>query len=391
MKQKQLAILGSTGSIGTQALSVVTEHPERFKVNVLVAGRKVDTLVQQALRYRPKCAIIADESLLWKLRNGLDGSGIECAAGPEAINSAVTREDVDTVLTATVGYSGLAPTLQAINAGKEIALANKETLVVAGEIVTEAARRNGVKIYPVDSEHSAIYQCLRGEDPERVRRLIVTASGGPFLHTPADKLATVTVTDALHHPNWSMGAKITIDSATMVNKAFEIIEARWLFDLPGEKITAVVHPQSIVHSMVEMTDGAVMAQLGTPDMKLPIRLALAGGERLDLPDGNQRLDWTKMLTLTFEQPDRERFPGIGLGHYALSQGGTTACVINAANEVAVDAFLHDRIRYVDIIPVIEDTLSRMPHIAHPFYEDYVAVNAESRMVAGEIINKINHN
>ncbi len=390
MKQKQLAIIGSTGSIGTQALSVVSEHPERFGISVLVAGRKVDTLVQQALRYRPKCAIIADESLLWKLRNGLEGSGIECAAGALAIEDAMTRPDIDTVLTATVGYSGLAPTLRAIRAGKEIALANKETLVVAGDIVTEAAKQHGVKIYPVDSEHSAIYQCIRGEDPSRVRRLIVTASGGPFLHTPADKLATVTVADALHHPNWSMGAKITIDSATMVNKAFEIIEARWLFDLPGDKITAVVHPQSIVHSMVEMTDGAVMAQLGTPDMKLPIRLALAGGERLDLPEGNDRLDWSQMLTLTFEQPDRERFPGIELGHYALSRGGTTACVINAANEVAVDAFLHDRIRYVDIIPVIHEALVLTPHISHPSYDDYVAVNALSRVTATEIINKIKH-
>lgn len=377
--RKRIAILGSTGSIGTQTLDVISEHPDRFAPTLLVAGRKVDTLIQQAIRWRPERAIIADETLYWKLRDALQPLGIATAAGQDAINDAMEADCFDTVVTATVGYSGLAPTLRAIGAGKDIALANKETMVVAGELVTAALAKSHSRLMPVDSEHSAIYQCLVGEDRSRVRRLIITASGGPFRTLPAEKLGSVTMRDALKHPNWSMGAKITIDSATMVNKAFEIIEARWLFDMPKEKITAVVHPQSIVHSMVEFVDGAVKAQLGVPDMRLPIRYALGDARRLATSDSPLTLD--KMLNLTFEEPDIERFPGITLGQYALERGGTAACVINAANEVAVAAFLHEKIGFKRIYELIMETLEAMPFVAAPTLDDYVTFNAEARAFA----------
>lgn len=377
--RKRIAILGSTGSIGTQTLDVISEHPDRFAPTLLVAGRKVDTLIQQAIRWRPERAIIADETLYWKLRDALQPLGIATAAGQDAINDAMEADCFDTVVTATVGYSGLAPTLRAIGAGKDIALANKETMVVAGELVTAALAKSHSRLMPVDSEHSAIYQCLVGEDRSRVRRLIITASGGPFRTLPAEKLGSVTMRDALKHPNWSMGAKITIDSATMVNKAFEIIEARWLFDMPKEKITAVVHPQSIVHSMVEFVDGAVKAQLGVPDMRLPIRYALGDARRLATSDSPLTLD--KMLNLTFEAPDTERFPGIKLGQYALERGGTAACVINAANEVAVAAFLHEKIGFKRIYELIMETLEAMPFVAAPTLDDYVTFNAEARAFA----------
>ena len=377
--RKRIAILGSTGSIGTQTLDVISEHPDRFAPTLLVAGRKVDTFIQQAIRWRPERAIIADETLYWKLRDALQPLGIATAAGQDAINDAMEADCFDTVVTATVGYSGLAPTLRAIGAGKDIALANKETMVVAGELVTAALAKSHSRLMPVDSEHSAIYQCLVGEDRSRVRRLIITASGGPFRTLPAEKLGSVTMRDALKHPNWSMGAKITIDSATMVNKAFEIIEARWLFDMPKEKITAVVHPQSIVHSMVEFVDGAVKAQLGVPDMRLPIRYALGDARRLATSDSPLTLD--KMLNLTFEEPDTERFPGITLGQYALERGGTAACVINAANEVAVAAFLHEKIGFKRIYELIMETLEAMPFVASPTLDDYVTFNAEARAFA----------
>ncbi len=382
-EKKRIAVLGSTGSIGTQTLDVIAEYPERFEATLLVAGTKVDTLIQQALRVRPAMAIIADESKYWKLKDALEPVGIKTAAGQQAINDAMELPCFDTVVTATVGYSGLAPTLRAIEAGKDIALANKETLVVAGELVTAALRGGKSRMLPVDSEHSAIYQCLVGEDPSRVRRLIITASGGPFRTLPANKLETVTVHDALHHPNWSMGAKITIDSATMVNKAFEIIEARWLFDMAPEKITAVVHPQSIVHSMVEFVDGSVKAQLGVPDMRLPIRYALGDACRLATADSPLTLD--RMTTLTFEEPDESRFPGITLGRYALEKGGTTACVINAANEVAVAAFLRERIGFTDIHRLITLALEKMPFVATPTLSDYINLNSLTRKFTEENI------
>ncbi len=380
---KRIAILGSTGSIGTQTLDVIEHYPDRFSVAVLIAGTKVDTLIRQAIKWRPTLAIIADETKLWKLRDALSPLGIETAAGDAAIADAMTRDCFDTVVTATVGYSGLAPTLQAIAYGKEIALANKETLVVAGDLVSEAARRNATRILPVDSEHSAIYQCLVGERHEDVRRLIITASGGPFRTMDAEAMERVTAADALHHPNWSMGAKITIDSATMINKAFEIIEARWLFDVPAEKITPVVHPQSIVHSMVEFVDGSIKAQLGVPDMRLPIRYALGEAHRLPTSDSPLTLDLCSKLT--FERPDAKRFPAIELGHYALNRGGNAACIINAANEVAVAAFLHGKIRFTDIYRLITQALNHISFIPSPSYADYIATNDETRGYVASLI------
>lgn len=382
--QKRIAILGSTGSIGTQTLQVIEEYPDRFRPTLLVAGSKVDTLILQAIKWRPQMAIIADKSKYWKLKDALEPLGIATAAGQQAINNAMDHPCFDTVVTATVGYSGLAPTLRAIAAGKDIALANKETLVVAGDIVTSALASSRSHMLPVDSEHSAIYQCLLGENPDSVRRLIITASGGPFRTFTPEQLANVTKADALHHPNWSMGAKITIDSATMLNKAFEIIEARWLFDMPPEKITPVVHPQSIVHSMVEYVDGSVKAQLGVPDMRLPIRYAL--GETRRLATSDSPLTLPRMATLTFEEPDTTRFPAILLGHHALERGGNTACVINAANEIAVGAFLRDEIAFGRIYGIITDALSRMPFIEKPTLDDYVASNAETRAYAQSLIS-----
>lgn len=380
---KRIAVLGSTGSIGTQTLQVIEEYPDRFRPTVLVAGSKVDTLILQAQKWRPEMAVIADTTKYWKLKDALEPLGIATAAGQGAINDAMAADCFDTVVTATVGYSGLAPTLRAIGAGKDIALANKETLVVAGDIVTAALGASPSRLYPVDSEHSAIYQCLQGEDPESVRRLIITASGGPFRGMSAEQLEHVTVKDALHHPNWAMGAKITIDSATMVNKAFEIIEARWLFGMEPDRISAVVHPQSIVHSMVEFIDGAVKAQLGVPDMRLPIRYAL--GETHRLPTSDSPLTIERMASLTFEEPDRKRFPAIDFGHFALRRGGNTACVINAANEVAVAAFLHGRIPFTRIYTLITDTLERIPFVEHPTLADYVETNAAARCYAESLL------
>lgn len=381
--RKRIAVLGSTGSIGTQTLDVIARYPDRFEATVLIAGRNVDLLIEQCIRFRPSLAIIADESRFTALREALSPLGISVAAGSHAITDVMSSDLFDTVVTATVGYSGLQPTMAAIAAGKQIALANKETMVVAGELVTDALSRSASSILPVDSEHSAIYQCLVGEDPATVRRLIITASGGPFRTFDASRLASVTVADALRHPNWSMGAKITIDSATMLNKAFEIIEARWLFNVTPDRITPVVHPQSIIHSMVEFDDGAIKAQLGIPDMHLPIRYALGDASRLSTDEAP--LSLAQMSTLTFEQPDESRFPCITLARLALARGGTAACVINAANEIAVDAFLHERIRFLDIYPLITETLERVPFIQRPSLDDYVATNALARSTATALI------
>lgn len=384
-RPKRIAILGSTGSIGTQTLDVIDSNPDKFAATVLVAGSKVDTLIQQSIRRRPALAVIADETKLWKLRDALTPYGIETAAGDTAIADCMESDLFDTVVTATVGYSGLAPTLRAISAGKDIALANKETLVVAGDIVTNALSRSTSRIFPVDSEHSAIQQCLAGESSDAVRRLLITASGGPFRTWPAERIDSATAADALRHPNWSMGAKITVDSASMLNKAFEIIEAHWLFDIDCERIVPIVHPQSIVHSMVEFIDGAVKAQLGIPDMRLPIRYAL--GESTRLAASEEPLTLEQMTSLTFERPDYERFPALGLAALALKNGGNTACIINAANEVAVAAFLRDRIKFGDIYPTIVSTLEHVDFIATPNYADYVATNSEARSVAEEIVKR----
>lgn len=379
---KNIAVLGSTGSIGTQTLDIVRRHPDRFAVKLLSAGRRVDDLIAQAREFRPSIAIIADESLYPRLRDALQPLGIETAAGAVALADAMDREDFSMVVTATVGYSGLAPTIRAIKSGKDIALANKETLVVAGELITGLLSQSTSKVYPVDSEHSAIYQCLRGEDVSAVERLIITASGGPFRSFPADKLSEVTVEDALRHPNWSMGAKITIDSATMLNKAFEIIEAHWLFGIAPERIVALVHPQSIVHSMVEFVDGGVKAQLGVPDMRLPISYALGETERMYLPG---RLTLEQYASMTFERSDTERFPCLTLAHRCLERGGNMACVVNAANEVAVAAFLSGRLRFVDIHPLIEETIARIGFIASPDYSQLVATNTEARAATESLV------
>ena len=364
-----IAVLGSTGSIGTQTLDIISQFPDRFKAVVLAAGSNVDMLIRQSVEHRPALAIIADESKYAALREALEPLGIETAAGAAALADAMERPDFDTVVTATVGYSGLLPTVRAIRAGKDIALANKETLVVAGELVTRLLAESKTKVIPVDSEHSAIYQCLVGEDPSPVAKLIITASGGPFRTWTPEQTALATAAQALRHPRWTMGAKITIDSATMLNKAFEIIEARWLFGIAPERIEAVVHPQSIVHSMVEFIDGAVKAQLGIPDMHLPIRYAL--GDATRLPSAERPLSLTDYSTLTFEQPDPVRFPCLTLAHRALADGGNTACIINAANEVAVAAFLEGRITFPGIYDTITDALAHIPFVASPTLDDYV--------------------
>lgn len=387
MKQhKNIAILGSTGSIGRQTLDIIAEYPERFCATVLVAGSKVEQLIEQAIKFRPQYALIADESKYTQLQEALAPHGIHTAAGAQAIADAMTLDCIDTVVTATVGYSGLAPTISAIKANKDIALANKETLVVAGELVTELLKKSTSKVVPVDSEHSAIYQCLVGEEPQSVKRLIITASGGPFRTFDAERLKTVTVKDALRHPNWDMGAKITIDSATMLNKAFEIIEAHWLFGIDANRIDAVVHPQSIIHSMVEFVDGAVKAQLGLPNMHLPIRYALGDASRLVTNEPSLTL--ADYANLTFEAPDANRFPGINLSYYALEKGGNAACVINAANEIAVAAFLREQIGFLDIYKVILQSLEKMPFVASPSYEDYVNTNSATREYAELLVKQI---
>lgn len=383
LSRKRIAVLGSTGSIGTQTLDIIGRHPDMFEAATLVAGSNVDALAEQCRRFHPRRAVIADRSLYARLKDAVASMGIEVEAGSEAVAYAMATDDVDMVVTATVGYSGLAPTISAINAGKEIALANKETLVVAGDLVTRLLRRSGSCMIPVDSEHSAIYQCLAGERQESVSRLIITASGGPFRTFRKEDLEHVTPDDALRHPNWSMGAKITIDSATMLNKAFEIIEAHWLFGVPADRISAVVHPQSIVHSMVEFTDGAMKAQLGLPDMHLPISYALGLEKRM--PTGEPAMTLADYAMLTFEAPDTGKFPCLTLAGYSLERGGNTACVVNAANEIANEAFRRGRIRFTDIYPVIMDTVDRVAFVAEPTLSDYVESNDEARRVALSII------
>ena len=377
-------MLGSTGSIGRQTLDVIAEYPELFQAWLLVARSSADLLIQQARQFRPKMVIIAEEGYYEYVRDALADTGIEVATGSSTIAAAVTAPEVDTVVTAMVGYSGLESTIAAIGAGKRIALANKETLVVAGELIDSLLRESpGSVLYPVDSEHGAFYQCLIGERLQDVERLWLTASGGPFRTLPREQLSSVTAADALRHPNWSMGAKITIDSATMMNKGFEMIEARWLFGIMPCDIEIVVHPQSIIHSMVAFKDGSVKAQLGLPDMRLPIRYALG------LPDGRLASDCRKMTiedmaTLTMERPDREKFPLLGTAYFAAQKGGTAPCVMNAANEIAVASFLQGQIRFTDIYRIIEKTMEQASHVEHPTYDDYVASNAEARAIAEQL-------
>ena len=382
---KQLCILGSTGSIGTQTLDVVRAYPERYGVYALCANRSIDLLVAQAKEFHPEVVCIADESLYEALSSQLSAIHFEGKVwtGADAIAEVVTMGSVDIVVAAMVGYAGLRPTIEAIKAGKTIALANKETLVVAGEIICELALQHHAPILPVDSEHSAIFQSLVGEDRSEIEKILLTASGGPFRTFTREQMATVTAADALKHPNWEMGAKITIDSASMMNKGFEVIEAKWLFGVPVEKIEVLVHPQSIVHSAVQFTDGAIKAQLGAPDMRLPIQYALSFPERLasDFP----RADLFALKNLTFEKPDLERFPNLGLAYEAMRRGGNIPCVLNAANEVANLAFRENRCGFLQMSDIISETMTKAAFIAKPTYEDYVATDLEARKIANSFI------
>lgn len=377
MKQR-IALLGSTGSIGEQTLDVVRAHGEEFEVVVLTAGSNWQRLAQQAIEFEPDAVVIADEKYYADLKAALDKYPIKVYAGSAAIEQVVRGDSAEVIVNALVGYAGMMPSLAAVKTGKKLALANKESLVIAGRQIIDAALENGSQILPIDSEHSAVFQCIVGE-VSSVKRIILTASGGPFLRTPAHELSSVTVEQALKHPNWSMGAKITVDSSTMVNKGFEVIEAHWLFGLPTEKISVLVHPQSVVHSMVEFDDGAIKAQLGTPDMRLPIQYALMFPRRADF--GGSRLDFAAMSTLTFEEPDNVRFPALGMAYDCLRRGGTAPCVMNAANEVAVAAFLAGQIGYTDIVRVIEKSLIAAPFVAVPAVADYIVCDAEVRRIA----------
>lgn len=377
--KRQLAILGSTGSIGTQALEVVSEHADLFEVYALTANNQVDRLINQARQYMPEVVVIANEEKYPELKEALEDLPIKVWAGAEAIAQVVQSEPIDLVLTAMVGYAGLKPTIAAIQAGKAIALANKETLVVAGELIMRLASEYRVPILPVDSEHSAIFQCLadRGNNP--IEKILLTASGGPFRTKSREELALVTKEQALKHPNWTMGAKITIDSASMMNKGFEMIEAKWLFGVTPEQIEVVVHPQSVIHSMVQFEDGAVIAQLGIPDMKLPIAYAFSYPVRLK--SKAPRLDFRQYATLTFEEPDMDRFRNLAFAFEAVRRGGNMPCILNAANEVVVAAFLQDRIGFLQMSDVIEQTMQKTSFIAAPTYDDYVATDAEARRIA----------
>ena len=378
MRKKRLAILGSTGSIGTQALEVVLEQKERFEVEVLTAHRNADLLIEQAIAHQPNVVVIGEESLYNKVFTALDPHHIKVYAGAEALSQVVQMETVDLVLTALVGYAGLIPTLAAIDAGKNIALANKETLVVAGELVTQRAKEKGVNIYPVDSEHSAIFQCLTGEFQNPIEKIVLTASGGPFRGMTREDLLKVTKAQALKHPNWEMGAKITIDSASMMNKGLEVIEAKWLFGLKPEQIEVIVHPQSIVHSLVQFQDGSMKAQLGLPDMKLPIQYAMAYPERL--PNNFERFNFLDYPNLSFEQADVKTFRNLQLAYDAMHKGGNAACILNAANEIVVDAFLKEKVGFLQMSDLIEDTLQKCTFVPQPTLEDYIASDAEARRI-----------
>ena len=379
MNKKNIAVLGSTGSIGRQTLDVMRSHPEAFSAEVLVANGNADLLIRQAMEFQPNCVVIADETKYGQVKEALASSGIKVFSGADAVRQVVQMDSVDLVLAAIVGYAGLSSTLAAIRAGKPVALANKETLVVAGELVTKTAKEQGVNIYPVDSEHSAIFQCLAGEWNNPIEKIYLTASGGPFRGKDAKLLSTVTKEQALKHPNWNMGAKVTIDSATLMNKGLEVIEAKWLFNLAPEQIDVVVHPQSIIHSLVQFRDGSIKAQLGLPDMKLPIQYAMSYPDRL--PSSFERFRFTDYPNLTFEKPDTETFRCLPLAYDVLKKGGNAPCVLNAANEIAVQAFLTDKLPFLRIAGLIGETLERVPFNIKPSYEDLVAADREARNIA----------
>lgn len=380
---KNIAILGSTGSIGTQTLDIISNNPDKFKAELLTAKNNWEILAEQALKFKPSMVVIAESRYYEKLKDALAKTSIKVMAGSPAIEEAVTYPGIDMVVTAMVGYSGLLPTVKAIKAGKTIALANKETLVVAGKIIMELAQENSTEILPVDSEHSAIFQCLVGEDRQSMHKILLTASGGPFRTWSREEMERASVKDALNHPNWSMGNKVTIDSASMMNKGFEMIEAKWLFNCEPKNIEILVHPQSIVHSMVEFCDGSIKAQLGIPDMHIPIQYALGYPERLKSTDTYLR--WDKLRELTFEHPDYEKFPLLRLAFEAINQSGNMPCILNAANEVAVKAFLEEKIRFVEMPELVHFTMRHTDFIANPTMEDLITTNSEALKVAREWI------
>jgi 1-deoxy-D-xylulose-5-phosphate reductoisomerase len=383
-KKRHIAILGSTGSIGTQALEVIAANSEHFEVEVLTANGNADLLIEQAKKFKPNAVVITDESKYKQVKDALFEDDVKVFAGAHSLSQVVEMESIDMVLTALVGYAGLKPTLAAIKAGKQIALANKETLVVAGELVTALAKENSVNIYPVDSEHSAIFQCLAGEWHNPIEKIILTASGGPFRGWNKEQLQNVKRAQALKHPNWTMGAKITIDSATLMNKGLEVIEARWLFGVKTDKIEVIVHPQSIIHSIVQFQDGSMKAQMGLPDMKFPIQYALGYPQRLksDFP----RFNFMDYPALTFEKADTKTFRNLALAYEALEKCGNAPCALNAANEVVVDAFLKDKIGFMQMPEIIEKSIAKLQFVKTPGYEDFVHTDREARIYASELIN-----
>lgn len=385
-EKRNIAILGSTGSIGTQALQVIRSHPDKFSVEVLTAQENADLLISQSLEFNPNTVVIGNDCHYDKVFSSLDPAGIKVYCGMNALASVVEMESIDLVLTALVGYSGLLPTIKAIKAGKMIALANKETLVVAGELITALAEKYKVPILPVDSEHSAIFQCLAGEFHNPIEKIILTASGGPFLGKSLDFLKTVTKGQALNHPNWVMGAKITIDSASLMNKGLEVIEAKWLFGLNQSQIEVVVHPQSIIHSLVQFEDGSIKAQMGLPDMKLPIQYAM--GYPYRLKSDFKRFNFMDYPTLQFYKPDTDTFRNLTLAYNALEKGGNMPCILNAANEIAVQEFLNDQIGFLEISEIIDSCMAKVPYIASPEYEDYVQSDRETRQIAKNIVSKV---
>lgn len=384
--KRHIAILGSTGSIGTQALQVISEHPDLFTVEVLTAQSNANLLIEQARTFVPNVVVIGDDVHYERVKSSLSDLPIKVYSGLNALNQVVTIETIDIVLTALVGYAGLIPTVHAIRAKKHIALANKETLVVAGELITQLAQENGVDILPVDSEHSAIFQCLAGEFHNKIEKIILTASGGPFRGRNKSFLSSVTKEQALKHPNWSMGAKITIDSASLMNKGLEVIEAKWLFDLSPNQIEVIVHPQSIIHSLVQFEDGSIKAQMGLPDMKLPIQYALAYPNRIS--SLSRRFSFLEYPTLTFEQPDLNTFQNLSLAFYALEKGGNMPCILNAANEVAVQAFLSDQISFLGMSDLISTCMQKITFILQPNLEDYIQTDEHTRIKANELLKSI---
>lgn len=381
--KRKIAILGSTGSIGTQALEVIANHRDKFEAYVLVANNQVDKLVEQARTFLPETVVVANEEKYEYLKQSLSDLPIKVWAGADAIEQVVQDSEIDMVLTAMVGFSGLKPTIAAIEAGKSIALANKETLVVAGELITKLAQQYRVPVLPVDSEHSAIFQCLNGESVNQIDKILLTASGGPFRGFTIEQLQKVTKAEALNHPNWSMGAKVTIDSASLMNKGLEMIEAKWLFDVEPSQVEVVIHPQSIIHSMVQFKDYSVMAQLGSPDMRIPIQYAFSYPYRLS--SDVKPINLFDLKSLTFEKPDTEKFRNLSLAYQSIEKGGNMPCIMNAANEIVVEAFLQDKIGFLRMSDVIEETMQKASFILSPSLQDYLQTDAEARKIAKEII------